>query len=109
MVKSDAFAGEDGTEGVKEDGEVEEKIAVLVIEEIVFQSLKHLGKGGSIAVFDHAQGGDAGTEIIQQTISRNLFGDERSKVTSLGTRADKGHIAFQYVPELRQFIQTVST
>src|SRR4029077_20835240 len=60
----------------------------------------------AIRIIDLGPPGDAGLDQMTEMIKRNLFFVALRALYPLGAGTDQAHLACQYIPKLRQFIET---
>lgn len=91
------------------DFKIESPGAVLQIEEIVAQATEHLLDGVGIAIVEGGVRGDTRTDLVEVAITGIAFHDLVDVEFALGTRADKGHLPAEDVPELGKLVEVVFT
>src|ERR1700678_2525136 len=85
---------------LEHDQQVEPKRHVLDVVEIEFKFLAGLSQSCAIAVAHLGPACEAWANHVAQLEVGNLLGQPRDELRPLGSRADKAHIAAQYVPKL---------
>ena len=96
----DAFALEDFVEGVEEDFAVQGEGEVLLVAEVVGDTLTI---GEAVATENLCEAGHAGADAHAELLG--FLGEDDELFRKPGAGADEGHIADEHVDELRQLIQ----
>src|ERR1700719_5407342 len=101
-----AFAKQHRMDRLEHDHGIElERIMPDVIK-IVLKLRNRVFLTFAVRIIDLRPPGDARLDQMPKMIKRNLFFVPLRALYPLGTRTDQAHLACQYIPKLRQFIET---
>lgn len=96
---------EHGFGGLQDDLDVQERVAVLQIVEVVFQFLFSVLDPRGVAVVDLGPAGDAGAEPVAVGVEGDLFFELGGEFGLFGSRPDDAHLAPEDVPELGDLVK----
>ncbi len=78
------------------------------IEQIIFKPPQHLDHCVGITVVECGMGSDARSHLIKVYISTIIFKNFVDIAFTFRPMANEGHISFEYVKQLREFIYMMS-
>src|SRR5436305_125792 len=93
-------------DGLKDDQQVQADGHILDVVEIIFHLLARLFHRRTISVVDLRPPGQSGKHNMTHSVVRYLALQPFIEFWTFGTRPHKGHIASQYIPQLRNLVQT---
>src|ERR1700730_9332901 len=104
--RSPAFAKQHRMDRLEHDHGIElERIMPDVIK-IVLKLRHRVFLTFAVGIIDLRPPRDTRLDQMTEMIKRNLFFVSLRALYPLGTRTDQAHLACQYIPKLRQFIET---
>ena len=89
---------EHGFGGFQDDLDVQERVAVFQIVEVVLQFLFRVLNPRGVAVVDLGPAGDAGAEPVTVTVEGDLFGVFGGEFGLFGPRTHDAHLSPEDVP-----------
>jgi len=95
---------QDGAEGFGHDVDVEEDAAVFDVVEVVLEFDEAVFDGFAIGVVDLCPAGESGFDDVAGFVIGHAVGDFLDEYGALGTGSDDGHLAFEDVYELGEFV-----
>src|SRR5260370_13214316 len=98
-------AQEDGFDRQEHDQQIQTNRSVLDVEQVVLKFFARIFYGAAVLVLDLRPSGEAGPHHVAHAVIRDFFGEPFDEFRALGTRADKGHIAFEDAPQLGNLIE----
>ena len=101
-----ALAPEYNLDRLKENVDIEKDAVVLQVVQIVLKFFARIVDRHAIRIQDLRPASNARFHIVSQIVVRDGFLTFFHKLWSLGARADKTQIAFQYIDQLWKFVDS---
>lgn len=109
LIYSEFFPKDNQTERIDQNFEIEPPGTMFQIIQVILHAPQHLFHRIRIPVVKGCIGGHAGPNLIQISKPHIVLKDLIDVKFTFRTRSDECHIAAEHIPQLRQFVQMMST